>query len=57
MEYQQHHLSVEVITNNPTDWKFAPVLVASNLERINLSAAKQAVTTTLFMCCSDGRTR
>jgi hypothetical protein len=42
MQYQQH-LSVEVITNNPTDWKYAPVLVASKFERINLSAAKQAV--------------
>lgn len=37
------HLSHEDITNNPDEWKYAPTLVSTNLERLNICRFKAAL--------------
>ena len=37
---QYKHLSKDDLINSPDEWKYAPVLVASNLERTNINAMK-----------------
>jgi hypothetical protein len=34
------HLSKKDVEDHPEEWKFAPVLVSTNAERLNISRAK-----------------